>query len=119
MSRPALPTRLRLRESSADRRSAEPLASCPANGALGFQEPRAYPLRMQSFIDLEGVSGARYRFQRVEDLASLPAIAGNYVYVRHNGNKQPVIVCCGADETLMRAASGWASAHVTHRPKPI
>ncbi len=40
---------------------------------------------MQSFIDLEGASGATYRFHRVDDLTNLPAIAGNFAYVQGDG----------------------------------
>ena len=73
---------------------------------------------MQNFIDLEGASGATYRFQRVDDLSKLPAIAGNFVYVQDDGPK-PVVVCCGADETLLRAASRWTAARQSHGAKVI
>jgi hypothetical protein len=69
---------------------------------------------MQNFIDLEGASGATYRFQRVDDLANLPAIAGNFVYVQGDGPK-PVIVCCGTDDTLLKAAGRWPAAQQSHR----
>jgi hypothetical protein len=73
---------------------------------------------MQNFIDLEGASGVTYRFQRVEDLSKLPAIAGNFVYVHGDGPK-PTIVCCGADETLLRAANRWPAAQQSHGAKAI
>lgn len=73
---------------------------------------------MQYFIDLEGASGARYRFQRVDDLSKLPATAGNFVYVQGDGPR-PVVVCCGTDETLLKAASRWPGAQQSHRAKAI
>lgn len=73
---------------------------------------------MQSFIDLEGASGAIYRFHRVDDLANLPAIAGNFAYV-HGDGPRPVVVCCGTDETLLRAAARWPTAQQAHRATAI
>ena len=73
---------------------------------------------MQNFIDLAGASGATYRFQRVDDLTNLPAIAGNFVYVKGDGPKM-VVLCCGADETLLRAASRWPDAQQSHGAKAI
>lgn len=73
---------------------------------------------MQSFIDLEGASGAIYRFHRVNDLNNLPAIAGNFAYVQGDG-PQPIVVCCGTDETLLRAAARWPTAQQSHRATAI
>lgn len=73
---------------------------------------------MQNFIDLQGASGATYRFQRVEDLSELPAIAGNFVYVLGDGPK-PTVVCCGAEDTLLKAANRWQSAQQSHGAKAI
>jgi hypothetical protein len=73
---------------------------------------------MQSFIDLEGASGATYRFQRVDDLSNLPAIAGNFAYVQGEGPK-PVLVCCGTDETLLKAANRWPAAQQSHQATGI
>lgn len=69
---------------------------------------------MQHFIDLEGASGATYRFHRVDDLSSLPAIAGNFAYVKGDGPK-PVVVCCGTDETLLNAGARWPAAQQAHQ----
>jgi len=71
---------------------------------------------MQTFIDLEGASGTTYRFQRVDDVSHLPAIAGNFVYVQNDG---PVVVCCGVCETLLRAADAWPAAHQDHGANAI
>jgi hypothetical protein len=64
---------------------------------------------MQTFLDLPGASGATYRFQRVTDFDQLPAIAGNFIYVRTDGDAL-AIVCCGTDETLLHAADQWSKA---------
>src|ERR1700754_640311 len=90
----------------------------PVTSELGLAGATAYALRMQGFIDLEGASGATYRFHRVEDLSNLPAIAGNFAYVQGDGPK-PVLVCCGTDETLLKAAVRWPSAQQTHRATAI
>jgi hypothetical protein len=73
---------------------------------------------MQSFIDLEGASGATYRFHRVDDLSNLPAIAGNFAYVQGDGPK-PVVVCCGTDDTLLKATARWPAAQQAHRATAI
>src|ERR1700756_4417780 len=73
---------------------------------------------MQSFLDLPGSSGATYRFLRVEDVAALPAIAGNFVYVRSRGAGMAVI-CCGTVETLLQAADQWPAAVRDHRAQAI
>lgn len=89
-----------------------------ADHRLGLVKPPAYDDAMQSFIDLEGASGATYRFHRVVDLANLPAIAGNFAYVQGNG-PNPVVVCCGTDETLLKAAARWSAAQQVHRATAI
>ena len=73
---------------------------------------------MQGFIDLQGASGATYRFHRVDDPSNLPAIAGNFAYVQDDG-PTPVLVCCGTDDTLLKAASRWPSARQTHHATAI
>lgn len=73
---------------------------------------------MQSFIDLTGASGATYRFHRVDDHSNLPAIAGNFAYVQGDG-PNPVVVCCGTDETLRKAALRWPAAQQAHQATAI
>jgi hypothetical protein len=75
-------------------------------------------MSMRSFLDLAGVSGATYRFQRVDRLDLLPAIAGNFAYVRGDGPEMTV-VCCGTAETLMRAGDQWQEAVQTHQAEAI
>ncbi|HUO21832.1 MAG TPA: hypothetical protein VMU59_04885 [Caulobacteraceae bacterium] len=68
---------------------------------------------MSEFIDLAGASGAHYRFHRVPDVDELPAIAGNFVYVR---GAQPdlALVCAGTGESLSVARKRWAEAVRDH-----
>ncbi len=73
---------------------------------------------MQAFIDLTGASGVTYRFQRVDDSDQLPAIAGNFVYVRGHGAGLTVI-CAGTGEPLANAASRWAEAVRDHQAEAI
>jgi hypothetical protein len=73
---------------------------------------------MQSFIDLEGASGATYRFHGIDDVATLPAIAGNFAYVQGDGPK-PVVVGCGTDDTLLKATARWPTAQQVHHATAI
>jgi hypothetical protein len=73
---------------------------------------------MQNFVDLAGASGATYRFHRVGDLSQLPAIAGNFVYVRGLPEDMNVI-CCGTDETLLNADRQWPSAVQEHQAEAL
>ena len=68
---------------------------------------------MSDFIDLAGHSGARYRFQRVAGSEALPAIAGNFVFVRGEGESL-AMVCAGTGESLQHAARRWAEAVREH-----
>ncbi|MFN3511891.1 MAG: hypothetical protein ACK41C_02515 [Phenylobacterium sp.] len=63
---------------------------------------------MSDFLDVPGVSGARYRFRRA-DLHALPATAGNLLVVclRKAG---PELLLCAAADSLAQAASGAAEA---------
>jgi hypothetical protein len=67
------------------------------------------PIEMQSFLDLAGASGLTYRFHRVERTDQLPAIAGNFAYVRGEGRSFSV-VGCGTADTLLRAGDHWPEA---------
>ena len=68
---------------------------------------------MQDLLDLEGASGARYRFRHVADLSDLRVTAGNFAYVRWTGPR-PQVVGCGAVNGLVRAVSGWSEAVSAH-----
>jgi uncharacterized membrane protein len=73
---------------------------------------------MSEFIDLAGASGVVYRFQRVSDLGALPAIAGNFVYVRGE-SPDVTVVCAGTGETLLEAGKRWAEAVREHQAEAI
>ncbi len=67
----------------------------------------------KALIDLTGASGVVYRFERIDDLEQLPAIAGNFVYVRGEG-RAATVICAGVDETLRRAGERLAEARLRH-----
>jgi hypothetical protein len=68
---------------------------------------------MSEFIDLAGASGALYRFHRIPDAEELPAIAGNFVYVR-GAQGSLSVVCAGTGESLSVARKRWSEAVQDH-----
>lgn len=64
-------------------------------------------------LEFPGASGKRYRFRRIADPTSLPAEGGNYVYVRHT-DAAPVVIACGASESLHQAKDLWPLAVERH-----
>jgi hypothetical protein len=60
-------------------------------------------------LELQGASGARYRFRRVKDPAALPAEGGNFVYVKFT-EAHPLVIACGVGETLHQARDLWPRA---------
>jgi len=79
---------------------------------------RGYLEAMQNFLDLTGASGATYRFQRIDAVEQLPAMAGNFVYVRGAGTGLTV-ACCGTEESLLGAATHWPAAVQAHHVEAI
>lgn len=67
---------------------------------------------MTSFIDLRGASGDVYRY-RLAQTNTLPATAGNFVYVAPPLEAGRV-VCCGATRNLAKAAEAAADAVKQH-----
>lgn len=57
---------------------------------------------MTEFVDLQGASGAHYRFRRA-DLAALPAMAGNAVVAGGPPGRLKVLFC-GSTRSLAGAA---------------
>jgi hypothetical protein len=57
---------------------------------------------MTDFVDLQGASGAQYRFRRAH-LAELPAMAGNAIVAAGSPSKLKVLFC-GATRSLAGAA---------------
>jgi hypothetical protein len=64
---------------------------------------------MKDFIDLEGASGARYRFRLWPEGAPHTPVGGNYVYVRSDAEGVSVLEV-GETNDLSRARAGWAAA---------
>jgi hypothetical protein len=60
------------------------------------------------FIELEGGSGALYRF-RAASLDRLANVAANFVFVRSAAGGSAVI-CCGSANSVMRATAAWREA---------
>lgn len=72
-----------------------------------------YLALVKDHIDLQGASGATYRFRLVADPAALPATSGNFVYVRWRGAAAQV-ACCGAVNSLTSATRLWDAAVRAH-----
>lgn len=81
------------------------------------REPR-YDHLVKDHLDLQGASGATYRFRRVPDLADLPATSGNFVYVRWRGETAQV-ACCGALNSLTSADRFWDAAVRDHAAEAV
>jgi hypothetical protein len=76
--------------------------------------PAADLSSLNRFVDVVGLSGAVYRFQRIDDPTQLPARAGNFLIVRpsHDGDQ---VVCCGRALRLREAESVWRAAVEDHQ----
>jgi hypothetical protein len=64
---------------------------------------------MEGFIDVEGASGARYRFRLAPDHAALPATAGNFIFARRDAGG-PRLVGCDSANNLAEVTKLWAGA---------
>lgn len=64
---------------------------------------------MKDFIDLQGASGAKYRFRLWPEGAPHVPVAGNYVYVAEEPGGVAVIHV-GETNDLSRARADWAKA---------
>jgi hypothetical protein len=64
-------------------------------------------------FELQGASGARYRFRRVKDTSALPAEGGNYLYVKHDESGD-ALIGSGAAESLHQARLQWRTAQEKH-----
>jgi hypothetical protein len=70
---------------------------------------------MISYLDLTGVSGAAYRFARIENARPPTAHSGLYLYVREEADAAPAVLFLGETENLMTGAAGrWAEAQAKH-----
>jgi uncharacterized protein YecE (DUF72 family) len=68
---------------------------------------------VQEYLDLQGASGATFRFRLIADPDQLPATSGNFVYVRWRG-ATPQVFCCGAVDSLSAALQSWDEAVRTY-----
>ncbi len=68
---------------------------------------------MKEHLDLQGASGATYRFRLILDPGQLPATSGNFVYVRWRG-VTPQVAFCGAVNSLGSANRFWDQAVRAH-----
>jgi hypothetical protein len=67
------------------------------------------PLTMREFIELQGASGAQYRFRPWTAGAQHPGAGGNYVFVREEAQGFTVLGV-GATNDLATLAVEWAAA---------
>ena len=75
-------------------------------------------MAMRDYHDLTGASGASSRFRFFKELEALPAISGNFVFVRDNGDGLAVI-CCGTEDSLRHAATYWPAARQAHHVEAV
>ena len=75
-------------------------------------------MAMEAHLDLTGASGASYRFRFINGLEALPALSGNFVFVRDNGDGLAVI-CCGTEDSLRHAATYWPAALQAHHVEAV
>jgi hypothetical protein len=68
---------------------------------------------MADVFDVAGASGAVYRFRRHREGEPLPAMAGNVLYVRQDGEAATVI-CCDEVDSLRDARGRWQEAQAAH-----
>lgn len=66
---------------------------------------------MKPYIDLQGASGAVYRYKLAEDRDPRTTIAGNFIFVDATGS----IVFAGEANNLHGAASRFPEAAVKHK----
>jgi len=68
---------------------------------------------VQDHLDLQGASGATYRFRLIPEPGQLPATSGNFAYVRWRG-ATPQVFCLGAVNNLGSAGRDWDEAVRAH-----
>jgi hypothetical protein len=67
---------------------------------------------LKPFIDVQGASGAVYRYSGAE-AGALPSGAGNFLYVRGRGAR-PGIIFAGETDDLRTCRTGWETAELLH-----
>jgi hypothetical protein len=76
------------------------------------------PMTLTDHLDIQGASGTRYRFRRVQNPSTLPAEGGNFLYVKE-GAEGVVVIGSGASETLHQAHDLWKQAVERHGAEAI
>jgi hypothetical protein len=64
-------------------------------------------------LDLQGASGATYRFRLMDRAEQLPTVGGNFVYVSWR-EERPQVLFCGAANSLSAATNYWDEAVRVH-----
>jgi hypothetical protein len=77
-----------------------------------------YTSLVKDLFDIRGASGVAYRFRRVPAEAALPAMSGNFLYVRQAGDTVEVI-CSGTADSLGQARVKWAEAVRDHQAEDL
>jgi hypothetical protein len=80
--------------------------------------PIGEPGDLKPFIDVEGASGSVYRFRWIDDPLRLPAMSGNFLFLRSTGEGAEV-VCCGTASSLFRAGAIWPPAVESHQTQAL
>lgn len=65
---------------------------------------------MQDYIDIQGVSGARYRFMRLKDGRPLSPMGGNYLYARFTSERLELVFVGEVQNLLKDARERWSEA---------
>jgi hypothetical protein len=81
-------------------------------------DERRYISPVNDLIDIRGASGASYRFRRVQADESLPAMSGNFLYLREEAGTLQV-VGSGTADGLSQARERWPEAVRQHQAEAI
>ena len=73
---------------------------------------------VKPFIDIEGASGCVYRFRRINDPVGLPAMSGNFLFLK-TASDGTAVVCAGTAGSLIRAGEVWKPVVEAHDAKAI
>lgn len=61
-----------------------------------------------------GRSGVAYSFNKIEDMWLHPRTAGNYLYVRHEGDTRTILCVGTCDDLMAEAKDRWLEAVSRH-----
>lgn len=63
-------------------------------------------------LDLQGLTGASFRFRRIDGPSDLPAQAGHFIVARAVGADGVDVRACGTRRSLVELASVWSDLTV-------